>query len=156
MTDTVKENALQKILIVEDDLDQQRLMRLVLEDAGYIVFRALFGQAALRYARTAAPDLILLDIMLAESMDGWEVMAQLRAHSETAHIPVIVVTVLDADTDLKRGRVMGAVDYLKKPFTTDELLLRVQRALSAQSTTAHEQEPVQGDADQNDELAGKP
>src|SRR4028119_2478583 len=79
-----------KILVVEDEADQQAMLRIGLERAGYVVCVAESGQQALAQAELQVPDLILLDLMLAGHMDGFEVLARLKASDVTDTIPVII------------------------------------------------------------------
>jgi two-component system cell cycle response regulator len=133
-----------KILIVEDTDDHRFLMKTALEQASYEVVDTPGANHALVYAERWAPDLILLDIMLPGSVDGWEVLQRLKADERTAYIPVIVVSALSRNADLLRAKVAGAADYLTKPCRVDELLMRVQRTLAAHSVTPQQKQLRRG------------
>jgi DNA-binding response OmpR family regulator len=118
-----------KILIVEDDDDQRNMLKVVLEQEGYRVITAQGARNALVYAELGPPDLILLDIMLASHMDGLEVLARLKTAKSTAQVPVMVMSALSDETQIKRAREAGAVDYLVKPYQITDLITRVESAL---------------------------
>ncbi|MGI6032930.1 MAG: response regulator transcription factor, partial [Coriobacteriales bacterium] len=111
------------ILLVEDDQTIRLTVEFALTKAGYAVTTAPDGQSALEYARTANPDLILLDLMLPK-ISGLDVARTLRAHNDT--VPIIMLTALDREEDKIRGLDAGADDYITKPFSTDELLARIR------------------------------
>jgi two-component system phosphate regulon response regulator PhoB len=117
-----------KILIVDDEPDALELIEFNLKAAGFEVLSAGDGKAALNKARLALPDLILLDLMLPE-IDGLEVCRALRRDDNTAGIPVIMVTAKAAEIDRVLGLELGADDYVTKPFSPRELVLRVKNAL---------------------------
>jgi DNA-binding response OmpR family regulator len=114
----------QKILVVDDDSFNVALLRELCEGAGYEVVEAHTGPEALAAARTAAPDLILLDIMIQEK-DGFAVCQELRAEAETADLPIVIVTALDDLESKIRGLEAGADDYVTKPFRLFELQQRI-------------------------------
>jgi len=115
-----------KILLVDDEPANLDVLRRVLEAQGCKVLLAPSGQVALKNARRARPDLILLDVMM-PGMDGYEVCTRLKADPDTADIPVIFITARDLEGDVVRGFETGAVDYVAKPFKDQEVLRRVQR-----------------------------
>jgi PAS domain S-box-containing protein len=115
-----------KILVVEDDRDLALLLRRQLESEGYQVLLAGSGEDALWLAREEQPQLITLDIMLPD-LDGFTILEQLKDHPLTAPIPVVITSVL-AETE--QGYALGAVDYVVKPFSEDDLLSAVRGALS--------------------------
>jgi two-component system phosphate regulon response regulator PhoB len=117
-----------KILVVDDEPDAVELIRFNLRSAGYEVFTAVDGQEALKKARVALPDLIVLDIMLPE-VDGMEVCKILRRDPATASIPIIMLTAKAAEIDRVLGLELGADDYITKPFSPRELVLRVKNTL---------------------------
>ena len=116
----------QKILIIEDEPDVVELVRYNLWEAGYVVEAALTGVDGLRMARTAAPNLILLDLMLSE-IDGLQVCKLLRHDSKTSSIPIIMVTAKASEMDRVSGLELGADDYVPKPFSPRDLSLRVKK-----------------------------
>jgi class 3 adenylate cyclase len=117
-----------KILVVDDTPDNLFLMTALLEDE-YEVVTASSGQEALLIAQSdAAPELILLDIMMPE-MDGYEVMRRLRNNSATSGIPVIFLTALTSIEEEQFGLDLGAVDYITKPISPPVVLARVHTHL---------------------------
>jgi DNA-binding response OmpR family regulator len=125
-----------KILIVDDEVDILHFLELVLQEHGYEVRSANGGQKALTLARTECPDLMLLDIMMPQ-MDGWEVLRLLRVDPKTASIPVAMISARTDAKDRVQGLQEGALDYICKPFSLDELLAKVA-ALFTQIDTARE------------------
>lgn len=117
-----------KILVVEDDEDVRNLIGTALKMEGYEPVYATNGEEALRLARTAAPHLILLDVMLPR-LDGFEVCRRLRKSVATSSIPIIMLTARGRIADKLVGFGLGADDYITKPFDTDELIARVQTQL---------------------------
>lgn len=117
------------ILIVDDTPDNLHLLSRMLTRQGYNVRKALSGPMALTAAKTVAPDLILLDIMMPE-MDGYEVCQNLKADANTATIPIIFLSALDDVLDKVKGFQVGGVDYITKPFQFEEVLIRVQNQLA--------------------------
>ena len=116
------------VLVADDDPDILSLVRLRLERSGYDVVSAGDGEQALERARTRAPDLALLDVMMPK-LDGYEVTARLRQEEATRHLPVILLTARVQESDIARGVEAGADDYVKKPLSTHELRDRVQAVL---------------------------
>lgn len=84
--------------------------------------------AALVLAQSQQPDIILLDILM-EQMDGYEVCQHLKAHSDTAHIPVIFLSSLDSAVDKVKAFQLGGVDYIAKPFDSDEVIVRIENCM---------------------------
>src|ERR1700722_4492968 len=121
-----------KILVVDDEPDALELIEVNLKASGYEVLVADDGRGALQKARAALPDLILLDVMLPE-MDGLEVCKALRRDAATALIPVIMLTARAAEMDRVLGLELGADDYITKPFSPRELILRVKNLLERAS-----------------------
>ena len=128
-----------KILVVEDNDSIRHMMEMALHTHDYAVHGVCDAQRALLCAGLQAPDLILLDINLGGPVSGWEVLDRLKANQKTASIPVIMVSALGQKSDLRRAKNAGAFDYVVKPATVDELLLRVKRALIAHGTAPEEQ-----------------
>jgi two-component system phosphate regulon response regulator PhoB len=117
-----------KILVVDDEPDAVELIEFNLKGAGYDVLTAADGNEALKKARAGVPDLIVLDLMLPE-VDGLEVCKILRRDSATSAIPVIMLTAKAAEIDRVLGLELGADDYITKPFSPRELVLRVKKLL---------------------------
>src|SRR5436190_18217903 len=118
----------QKILIVDDEPDALELIGFNLKSGGYEVVTAENGNEALKKARVFLPNLILLDLMIPE-VDGLEVCKILRRDPTTAGIPIIMVTAKAAELDRILGLELGANDYVTKPFSPRELVLRVKNLL---------------------------
>ena len=119
----------QRILIVEDEPEAVELLDFNLKQAGYAVSSAADGAEALKKIRTSPPDLILLDVMLPE-MDGFEICKTVRLEAATAKVPIIMLTAKASEIDRVLGLELGADDYLTKPFSPRELLLRVKKILA--------------------------
>jgi two-component system phosphate regulon response regulator PhoB len=116
------------ILAIEDEKDLLQILDYNLREAGYSVLLASTGQAGADLARAQKPDLILLDIMLPDR-SGLDVCRALKADAATSAIPVIMVTAKGEEIDRVVGFELGADDYVVKPFSVRELLLRVQVVL---------------------------
>ena len=115
-----------KILVVDDDLELQRLIAFTLRGAGYLVVEAGDGPAALAAFEQEKPDLVLLDVNLPR-VNGFEVLRRIRAGG--ARTPVMMLTVRAAEEDQVHGLDLGADDYLAKPFSPRTLLARVRAQL---------------------------
>jgi DNA-binding response OmpR family regulator len=113
------------ILVVDDEPRVLKLLKANLESSGYAVLTAADGEEALQMAERELPDLVLLDLMLPK-MDGYAVCRRIR---EFSAVPVIMLTARSAQVDLVHGFEVGADDYLTKPFSITELLMRVQAVL---------------------------
>jgi len=119
------------LLIVDDVPENLLVLGDLLKDSGYRVRAANSGAMALHYARQEpVPDLILLDVMM-PGMDGYEVLARLRADKATRHVPVIFLTALTEARDEEYGFELGAVDYITKPIKPIVVLARVRSQLDA-------------------------
>ncbi|HEU5203353.1 MAG TPA: response regulator transcription factor [Candidatus Limnocylindrales bacterium] len=129
------------ILVVDDDTKILRLVRTYLERAGYRVVEASDGRTALSAIALEAPALVVLDVMLPE-VDG---LAVLRAVRRTDRTPVIILSARGLTDDRIAGLAAGADDYLPKPFSPAELVLRVQRILErSDATTTGQGAPIRG------------
>jgi DNA-binding response OmpR family regulator len=113
------------LLIVEDDREFAYLLREGLQDKGFQVLLADDGVDGLQLLQRHHPDLILLDVMM-PGMDGWETCRSIR---EMSNVPIIMVTGRREEEDKIRGLQLGADDYVTKPFSTAELLARIQTVL---------------------------
>jgi DNA-binding response OmpR family regulator len=125
----------ERVLVVEDDSSIALGLRINLEAEGYDVLLAEDGEAGLTLARTAAPDLVILDIMLPR-LHGLEVLQRLRA--ERYSMPVILLSARAGEMDKVTGLELGAEDYVPKPFSLAELLARVRAHLRRGRTVASE------------------
>ncbi len=116
---------MRKILIAEDNIEISDMMRNYLIKAGHTVYQAFDGEQAMDIANNMRPDLVLLDIMMPK-LDGYEVCARLR---RTMTVPVIVVSAKVAEEDKERMFALGADDYMTKPFSFKEMVMRVNAQL---------------------------
>ena len=116
------------ILLVEDEPDVLDLLVFNLQKAGYKTATARDGVAGLQKARDLLPALVILDLML-PGMEGTEICRQLKADAKTRHIPIVMLTAKAEEVDRVVGLELGADDYVTKPFSPRELLLRVKSIL---------------------------
>ena len=117
-----------RILVVDDEADITALVAYHLAKAGYRVTTATGGREALASAREERPDAVVLDLMLPD-VSGYDVLTELRRREETRHIGVLLLTARREQADRIRGLSLGADDYLPKPFSPTELVLRVGAVL---------------------------
>ena len=117
-----------KILVVDDELDALEVLGFKLREAGFAPLFASDGLKALAAVRAERPDLVVLDLMLPE-MDGLEVCKLMRRDPTTAGIPVIMLTAKAAEMDRVVGLELGADDYVTKPYSPRELVLRIRKLL---------------------------
>jgi two-component system phosphate regulon response regulator PhoB len=117
-----------RILVVEDERDIAALIAYHLAKDGYRVRTAEGGQEALQAVAAERPDLVVLDLML-PGFSGYEVLTELRRRDELADVPVLVLTARREESDRIKGLELGADDYLTKPFSPRELVLRVGAVL---------------------------
>ncbi len=120
------------ILIIDDTPDVLRFLSEALTQQGYEVCSALDGGLALNQIHIIAPDLILLDIMM-PGVDGYEVCERLKANPLTKGIPVIFISAIEDSLDKVKGFNLGGVDYITKPFQTEEVLARIEHQLNLRS-----------------------
>jgi two-component system phosphate regulon response regulator PhoB len=116
------------VLIVEDERDLQRVLAYNFRQAGFDVVTATNGETALRAVREERFDLIILDLMLPD-LPGTELCRRLKQSPQTAHIPIIMVTAKGEEVDRVVGFELGADDYVVKPFSVRELILRARAVL---------------------------
>jgi DNA-binding response OmpR family regulator len=119
-----------RVLVVDDDPVILELLVLNLELEGHEAITATDGRQALALARDAAPDLLLLDIMMPE-LDGFAVCRELRADPGTAELPVVLLSARAQESDLVRGTAAGADAYVTKPFDPFELVRLLERTAAA-------------------------
>jgi len=122
----IAETPQRRVLVVEDDASITLGLRINLEAEGYEVLTAGDGEEGLAIARTQAPDVIILDVMLPK-LNGFEVLQTLRA--ESLAMPIIMLSARTGEMDKVTGLELGAEDYVAKPFSLAELLARVRAAL---------------------------
>jgi len=118
----------QKILLVDDDERLLRALDYSLRQEGYVVVKARDGLEALEKMNTDPPDLVILDLMLPR-LDGFEVCRRIRSSPQTRDLPVIILSAKQEEVDRVLGFRLGADDYVTKPFSPSELVLRVKAVL---------------------------
>lgn len=126
------------ILAVDDQPQIVRLIQVNLQKAAYEVIPAYDGEEALEKLRQHRPDLVILDVIMPKR-DGFDVLRTIKADPETAHIPVIMLTVKAQDADIFEGLKEGAELYLPKPFHPSELVTLVRRVLESPRAPAREE-----------------
>ncbi|MDG2052055.1 MAG: response regulator [Myxococcota bacterium] len=129
-----------RILVVDDEPDLLELIRLTLDNSGFEVETATRGSEALAALGRCPPDLIVLDLMLPD-VSGIEICRKVRGAPEWAHLPIIMVTARSQEFERVIGLEMGADDYVVKPFSPRELVLRVRavlRRMDAPAEAPHE------------------
>jgi len=117
-----------RILVVEDQEDNRRIVRDLLKSAGFEMLEATTGEEGIRLAETGRPDLILMDIQM-PVLDGYEATRQIKAAADLRHIPIIVVTSYALSGDDAKARAAGADGYVAKPFSPRELLAKIRQFL---------------------------
>jgi DNA-binding response OmpR family regulator len=131
-----------KILVVDDEPDALELVETNLRAAGFDVRNAANGTDALRQARAFAPALIVLDLMLPE-MDGLEVCRSLRRDPDLTAIPILMLTARASEIDRVVGLELRADDYVTKPFSPRELVLRIKNLLKRKAVNSQPAEQIQ-------------
>ena len=114
-----------KILVIDDDPSVAELIKVILTPRGLLTYHAVDGQEGLKQAYELQPDLIILDVMMPER-NGYEICARLREFSD---VPILMLTAKSQSSDLARGFAVGADDYVKKPFSNEELISRIESLL---------------------------
>ena len=121
------------ILVVEDNTDNLKMLKAILEEEGYIVRPTTNGTIALSAAKAIAPDLILLDITLPD-IDGFEICEALKKIPNTRDIPIIFLTGKTEIDDVLKGFQIGGADYITKPFNNEVVLARINTHLQLRKT----------------------
>jgi DNA-binding response OmpR family regulator len=129
------------VLVAEDDLTTQKILRTTLECAGYEVTATADGEETLRALEARIPDCVVLDVMMPK-FDGFSVLRRIREDPRTAQLPVVLLTARSAPEDLWRGWQEGVDYYLTKPFDSEELLGFMDRVLGAAAPAAPQPERV--------------
>lgn len=119
-----------RILIVEDQADICKLVRMTLEFGDFEIHEAHDGEMGLNMARVVKPHIMLLDVMMPGLLDGYQVCRRIKDDPELKHIQVIMLTARGQATDLQAGSAAGANAYLVKPFSPLELIERVEAIAS--------------------------
>ena len=117
-----------RILIVDDSPTETYKLREILERHGHEVIEAANGADGVATARSELPELVLMDVVM-PGLNGFQATRQLTKGADTAHIPIVIVTTKDQETDRVWGKRQGARDYLTKPVDEDVLLQTVNRML---------------------------
>lgn len=117
-----------QILIIEDDKGIRRTLEVRLEMEGFAVITASNGYEGYYKARTSGADLIILDLKL-PGLPGEEICRGLRKEKKYERLPILMLTAKDTDADMIIGKVIGASDYMRKPFDMDELLVKMYSML---------------------------
>ena len=118
-----------RILVIEDQEDNRRILRDLLSTAGYDLIEAVNGEEGVELAQTERPDLILMDIQL-PVIDGYEATRQIRSHAAVKLIPIVAVTSYALSGDEAKARAAGCDGYVAKPFSPRQLLATVRQFLS--------------------------
>ena len=127
-----------RILIIDDYADNRELLRLMLEQEGYVVSEASDGREGIEMARTQPPDVALVDLSM-PGLDGWNVLNELRADKRTGSIPCAAVSAF-ADGARARALAHGFNAYLTKPFRRSELLEIIERLLMTKAAPGSQSE----------------
>ena len=120
-----------RVLIVDDETYIRRILVFKLERAGYSTLEAPSAEAAESVLETNDVDLMLLDVGLATPTNGFDLAARLRRNSRTERLPIILLTARGFASDVLRGREVGALGYITKPFSTDDVIGRVRAILGS-------------------------
>jgi two-component system phosphate regulon response regulator PhoB len=120
---------MKRVLIVEDQADIRKLIRMTLEFEDYEIHEASDGASGLRMARHLKPDLMLLDVMMPGELDGLQVCHHVKSDAQTQHIRVVLLTARGQARDREVGREAGADEYLVKPFSPLQLIETIERLL---------------------------
>jgi DNA-binding response OmpR family regulator len=120
----------QTILVVDDEPNIVLSLEFLVKKAGYFVRTARDGEEALAEIGRARPDLVLLDVMMPRR-DGFDVCQTVRANPDWAGVRIIMLTAKGRDIEREKGMALGADDYITKPFSTRDVLARIERVLGA-------------------------
>jgi two-component system alkaline phosphatase synthesis response regulator PhoP len=118
-----------RILLVDDEPYILRILSFKLRREGFITFEAQSAEDAEQVLSEQEIDLMLLDVALASSTNGFDLAAKLRASAPTRELPIIMLTARDLESDVLRGHEIGAAGYITKPFSTTEVIDRVRSLL---------------------------
>jgi two-component system phosphate regulon response regulator PhoB len=120
-----------RVLIVEDQTDIRKLIRMTLEFEDFEIHEASDGASGLGRARAIKPDILLLDVMMPGEMDGLQVCRHIKQEPTTRHMKVVLLTARGQARDREAGQQAGADEYLVKPFSPLQLLETIERLLQA-------------------------
>jgi DNA-binding response OmpR family regulator len=121
---------MKRILIADDEEKVRKLVEVTLSVGDYEMLHAASGEEALRIAREAKPDVVLLDVMMPERLDGFDVCRLLKEDAGTRDIYVIMLTAKGQQADKEKGFAVGADDYFVKPFSPVELMDKIDSVLA--------------------------
>jgi two-component system, OmpR family, phosphate regulon response regulator PhoB len=121
---------MKKILIVEDQPDIRKLIRMTLEFEDYEIHEAADGAFGLRMASAVGPDLVLLDVMMPGELDGLQVCQRIKSDPKLAGLKVVLLTARGQARDREAGQLAGADDYLVKPFSPLQLIETIERLVA--------------------------
>lgn len=124
-----------RILIVEDQADIRKLIRMTLEFGDFEIQEAIDGESGLAVAASFRPTVMLLDVMMPGQLDGYQVCQRIKQDPELRHIQVVLLTARGQVSDIEAGQRAGANAYLVKPFSPLELIDRVEAMVSEQAAT---------------------
>ncbi len=133
--------AKEHLLVVEDEIDIQEMIKYNLEKENYKVTAVTTGEEAVKVARHQSPNLIVLDLMLPE-IDGFEVCRILKNDNDTAGIPIVMLTAKGEEADIVAGLELGAEDYITKPFSPRVLIARIRTVLRRRKKSAKTKDDV--------------
>jgi DNA-binding response OmpR family regulator len=119
-----------RVLLVDDDPVIVRLLEVNFRLAGFRVEGAFRGEEAIEKAHESRPDAIVLDVMM-PGLDGYDVCRRLRADPDLASIPIVFLTARAQDEDVAKGKSLGVVDYVTKPFDPESLVALIRRSIDA-------------------------
>jgi DNA-binding response OmpR family regulator len=122
-----------KILVVEDDSNIEQLVTFKLKNSGFEVFNAHNGQEALEFLKKNSVDLIVTDVMM-PIMGGKELVIELKKNPKTRSIPTVMLTSRTLEKEIVEGFELGVEDYIKKPFSPQELIVRIKTVLARSKT----------------------
>lgn len=117
-----------KVLIVDDSPTEVHILSKLLDKEGYQVVVAVNGEEGIAKAKQEIPDLILMDVVM-PGLNGFQATRKIHRNASTKHIPIIIVTTKDQDTDREWGMRQGASDYLVKPIDTTELAEKLKNLI---------------------------
>lgn len=123
------------ILIVDDNLNNLKVLVGILSDSPYKIRRAVTGDIALQCITASPPDLIMLDIILPD-FSGYEICSKLKQDPETANIPIIFMSALSSNADKVKAFTVGGADYITKPFESTEVKARIRNQLQLRAAQA--------------------
>ncbi|MBQ0930202.1 response regulator transcription factor [Ideonella alba] len=122
---------MKRVLIVEDQADIRKLIRMTLEFENYEIHEAADGSFGLRMAQAIKPDILLLDVMMPGEIDGLQVCQRIKSDPEMAGSKVVLLTARGQQKDREAGEQAGADEYLVKPFSPLQLIETIERLLGA-------------------------